>query len=165
MTIEDVQPECESGIVKPSELRAPNEFRRHLSMGAVWICVLVLSGFYVVLAAQAMGYGFEYDDAYHLNVVENLASGRGYVDDGVSYATTGSEFDPAVAAGPTLILPGALAWMISGGSIALVRLVLLAYFALYLVATAVLFARWGGRWAALAAAAAPSFFRSSLSTW
>ncbi len=120
----------------------------------IGFAVVVVVSYAVLIRAQ-FGYGLEYDEAYLLNVVRNIAEGHGFVDDGVSYFTSGEPFHPLISTGPTMLLPAALAWKISGGVIAVTRLVPVAFFILYLLSTGILFFRWRGRWAALCALAAP----------
>ena len=114
------------------------------------IATLVTAGLLIVVLRQ-FGYGLEYDEAYLLHVVKNLAEGRGYVDDGVSFQTSGAPFEPRISTGPTVLLPSAVMWWLSGGAIAVVRLIPLLYFGLLIAAVAWLFHRAGGAWAALAA--------------
>jgi hypothetical protein len=110
---------------------------------------------YAALIRGQLSYGLEYDESYLLGVVENIASGRGFIDDGVSYFSTGEPFQPNISTGPVMLLPSALVWMVSDGNLTLVRLVPIAFFLLYLAATTILFYRWRGRWAALAALVGP----------
>lgn len=119
------------------------------------VLAVVVALAYLALAWDQVHYGLEYDEAYLLTVVRNIAQGNGFVDDGVTFATSGTAFDPRISTGPVLLLPSAAVWALSGESLALTRLVPVAFFALLLAATAWLYARWGGRWAAVAAVAGP----------
>lgn len=116
---------------------------------------LIVGAAYVVLLWRQLHYGLEFDESYHLTVIRNLANGAGYIDDGVSFDTSGTQFAPTIAVGPTLLVPSALVWSATGGSLEATRLVPLAFFVAYLAAAFLLIRRWGGRWAAVAAMAAP----------
>ena len=122
---------------------------------AFWLFTGVVVAAYLVLIRSQLTYGLEYDESYLLRVAANIASGNGFVDDGVSFWTSATPFDPNISTGPVLLLPGAVVWKISSGSLALVRLVPICFFILFLVATATLFYRWRGRWAATAALVGP----------
>lgn len=110
---------------------------------------------YAALLRGQITYGLEYDESYLLEVIDSIASGNGFVDDGVSFFTSGLPFDPNISTGPVLLLPSALVWAISDGSVAATRLVPIAFFVVYLIASSVLFYRWRGRWAVLAALVGP----------
>ncbi len=116
------------------------------------LAALTALGLLLVVIRQ-FGYGMEYDEAYLLHVVKNLAEGRGYVDDGVSFWTSGAPFEPRISTGPTVLVPSAGVWWLTGGTIAAVRLVPLLYFGILLASTGWLFHRAGGAWTALAALA------------
>lgn len=110
---------------------------------------------YLALIWRQIHYGLEFDESYHLTVVRNLANGAGYTDDGVSFDTAGIAFAPTIAVGPTLLVPSAVAWKLSSGSLEITRLVPIAFLLVYLASAVLIFLRWGGRWAAVAAAAGP----------
>lgn len=116
-----------------------------------WAVAGVVCAAFAILIVRQLTYGLEYDESYLLRVASNVAAGAGFVDDGMSFYTTGRPFDPNISTGPTVLVPVAAVWALTDGSIALIRLVPLLYFALLLAATAWLLARYGGRWAALAA--------------
>lgn len=97
------------------------------------------------------GYGLEYDESYLLFVAARVAEGAGYVDDGISFSTSGAPWDPNISTGPTVLVPAALMWSLTDGSVTLTRLVPVLYFLLLVAAIALLFHRAGGRWVALAA--------------
>lgn len=122
---------------------------------AFWLFTGVVVAAYLVLIRSQLTYGLEYDESYLLRVAANIANGNGFLDDGVSFWTSGTPFDPNISSGPVLLLPGAVVWKVSSGSLELVRLVPICFFMLFLVATATLFYRWRGRWAATAALVGP----------
>jgi len=132
-----------------------DELIRAVGKAAFVLLAGIVTVSYAALLWRQLNYGLEYDESYLLVVIRNIASGGGYVDDGVSFFTTGEPFHPYISTGPTLLLPSALVWKITGGSLMATRLVPLAFFVVYLAATAGLFHQWRGRWAALAAVAAP----------
>ncbi len=72
---------------------------------------------YGALAWRQATYGLEYDESYLLGVVDSIASGTGFVDDGVSYFTAGTPFHPLISTGPVLLLPAALVWKVTGGDL------------------------------------------------
>lgn len=127
----------------------------HVCRVGYWLIAAVVTIAYGLLAWRQLHYGLEYDEAYLLRVISNIASGQGFVDDGVAFFTTGEPFHPYISTGPTLLLPSALVWKITDGSLLATRLVPLAFFAAYLAATVLLFLRWRGRWAVLAALIGP----------
>jgi hypothetical protein len=110
---------------------------------------------YGALLRGQFSYGLEYDESYLLRVIANIATGSGFVDDGVSFFSSGEPFHPFISTGPVMLLPSALVWIATDGNVAATRLVPIAFFLMYLVATSILFYRWRGRWAALAALAGP----------
>jgi len=123
-------------------------------IGFAALAVAIAAGYAVLLRGQ-FGYGLEYDESYLLHVIANIASGNGFVDDGVAYFTTGEPFHPFISTGPVMLLPSAFVWLVTDGNVAAARIVPMAFFSLFLVATAILFHRWRGPWAALAALAGP----------
>jgi hypothetical protein len=114
-----------------------------------------LGAAFVALLFQQFRYGIEYDEGSNLMVVKNFAEGRGYASTGLLPWTWSKEFDPGASTGPALLIPGAFAWWLSGGSIEIVRLVPLAYFVLLVLFLGLLFRRLLGDFAGLIAAAAP----------
>jgi hypothetical protein len=115
----------------------------------------VILAAYLVLIKGQLTYGLEYDESYLLSVAANIADGQGFIDDGVSFWTSGTPFDPNISTGPVLLVPGAIAWKISGGSLALIRLVPVCFFVLFMAATAFMYYRWRGRWVAAGALIGP----------
>ncbi|MBI1351536.1 MAG: hypothetical protein GC156_10490 [Actinomycetales bacterium] len=113
---------------------------------------LVAAGLLLTVLRQ-FGYGLEYDESYLLGVVRNLVAGRGYVDDGITFGTSGAPFEPRISTGPTVVLPAAGVWWLTDGAIEAVRIVPLLYFAVLLVSIAWLFLRAGGPWTSLGALA------------
>ncbi len=128
-----------------------------LSIETVAFCALLvlLVLAYVACLWDQLHYGLEYDESYLLNVADNISSGKGFIDDGVSFWTTGTPFDPNISTGPVLLLPTALLWAISDHSLTITRFVPIFFFLLYSAAIATLFYRWRGRWAALTALVGP----------
>jgi len=121
-----------------------------------FVCfAFVILAAYLALIKSQLTYGLEYDESYLLRVAANIADGRGFIDDGVSFWTSGTPFDPNISTGPALLVPGAMAWKISGGSLALTRLVPICFFVLFMAATAFMYYRWRGRWVTAAAVAGP----------
>jgi hypothetical protein len=129
--------------------------RRLSSATILFIAASSLVGIaYACLIWQQLRYGIEYDEGSNLTVVQNFASGRGYVSTGLNYGWL-KAFDPGASTGPTLLLPGALLWYLSGGVLWIVRLVPILYFLLYVGCLGWLFTSIAGRWAGLIAAASP----------
>lgn len=109
----------------------------------------------IALLWQQIRYGIEYDEGSNLTVVANFAEGRGYVSTGLMPWMWSKEFDPGASTGPVLLIPGALFWWLSGGSLEIVRLVPMAFFGLLMVSLGLLFRRLAGPRAGLIAAASP----------
>ncbi len=110
---------------------------------------------YASLIWSQLNYGLEYDESFILKVIQNIGNGSGFVGDGVSFWSTSRPYDPNISTGPVLLLPAALVWRLSEGSLAVTRLVPVCFFIVYLASIASIFYRWRGRWAALAALAGP----------
>ncbi|MBF4767924.1 hypothetical protein ISU10_09115 [Nocardioides agariphilus] len=115
---------------------------------------LMLLVVYAILCWRELGSGLEFDESYNLEVVRNLAEGRGYASNGSVQGTGLLLFDPFVSTGPALLVPAAAAWGLTG-SLAVTRLVPLAYFCLYLAASWILGRRLAGHVGGLAALASP----------
>jgi hypothetical protein len=129
--------------------------RRLPSATILFIAASALVGIaYACLVWQQLRYGLEYDESYNLTVVKNLAEGHGYATTGVAYGWL-KAFDPGASTGPALLMPGALLWTLSGGTLWIVRLVPILYFLLYVGSLGWLFTSIAGRWAGLIAAASP----------
>jgi hypothetical protein len=109
---------------------------------------------YGCLTWQQLRYGLEFDESYNLTVVKNFAEGHGYATTGIG-PVWHREFDPNASTGPTLLIPGALFWYLSSGTLWVVRLVPLVFFAVYLGSLGWLFTMVAGRWAGLIAISAP----------
>lgn len=75
-----------------------------------------------------------YDAAYNLQVVDSLVKGSGYATSGAVRGQGPWLFDPYISTGPTVLLPAALMWWLSGGSLVAVHLLMLVFFGLYIVA-------------------------------
>lgn len=99
------------------------------------LAVIVLA--YCLLTASQLRLPLEYDEAFNITVVENIAERFVYGTNG-AVTTFGQDigesvlFDPLITTGPTLLLPAALVWQISGGAIWATRLAPLAFFGVYL---------------------------------
>lgn len=111
---------------------------------------------YAGVLVQQVTYGLEFDESYNLTVVRNMSKGHGYASNsalfpGLAYKA----FDPFVSTGPVVLMPTALLWRLSDGSLWAIRLVPLGFFALYLVACWVVGRRISGRWGGLVAVLAP----------
>lgn len=106
-------------------LRAPD---------VVYALVVALVGVtYVALIASHLRLPLEYDEAFNITVVENFAERFFYGTNGAINPGAGPQlFDPLITTGPTLLLPAALAWRLSGGAIWATRLAPMAFFGLYL---------------------------------
>lgn len=119
---------------------------------------LVIAGLaaYIAVLIQQLGYGLEFDEAYNLTVVRNLANGYGYASNSAIFSGLERKaFDPFVSTGPALLMPAAVVWKLTGGTLWAVRLVPLAGFAVYLFAAWHLGKRISGRWGALLATLSP----------
>jgi len=75
-----------------------------------------------------------YDEAYNLQVVDSLVKGSGYATAGAVRGQGPWLFDPHISTGPTVLLPAALVWWLSGESLVAVHLLMLAFYGLYIVA-------------------------------
>ena len=116
--------------------------------------ILVLAT-YGALFLEQLRHGLEYDESYIMSVVRNLATGNGYTGDGISFYSTSQYFDPQISTGPTLLLPGVLAWWLSSGSVLALRLVALLFFVAFLVALNLLLNPRGNHWIRVAVMASP----------
>lgn len=75
---------------------------------AVWVAMTTAV---IVVVAAAFHAPFTYDEGYNLQVVKNLALGRGYASDGPFDSGTLSFFDPRISTGPTMLGPmGLIVW-------------------------------------------------------
>ena len=128
---------------------------RILANFAFLILTSVTGLVYASLIWSQLNYGLEYDESFMLNVIRNIGNGSGFVGDGVSFWSTSRPFDPNISTGPVVLLPAALVWKLSEGSLTVTRLVPVCFFIVYLASIASIFYRWRGRWAAVAALAGP----------
>ncbi len=109
-------------------MTSPGRSRRTLT-----VVLAVTLAAYAVLAVRQLGSGLEFDEAFNLTVVKNLASGHGYATNAPLGRSEGRKlFDPYISTGPALLVPAALVWRVTGGLLPAVRLVPLGYFALFL---------------------------------
>ncbi len=120
-----------------------------------WVLLIGALAAYLVLVLRQFGNGLEFDEAYNLTVSKNLADGVGYASNGARFAGGDKLFDPFVSTGPVVLVPTALLWAASGGTLAAVRLVPILFFLLYLFVSFRLGNLVAGRWAGLAALVAP----------
>ncbi len=120
-----------------------------------WLGAIVLSAAAAVLAWRGLHAPWVYDEAYNLQVVRNLAAGRGYATDGLLHGADGLEpFDFRISTGPVLLGPTALIVKLLGEGMMVYRLVPVGAW-LLLLALLALLGRWvAGRWGALAGPAA-----------
>lgn len=102
------------------------------------IAVLALTMVTITAFVQPLGF----DEAYNLQVVENIARGVGYASFGVLRGDGPWFFDPYVTTGPTVLLPLAFAWWATGGSIFIVRLLMVCILWLYVFALERLTSLW-----------------------
>ncbi len=65
-------------------------------IGFAALAVAIAAGYAILLRGQ-FSYGLEYDESYLLHVIANIASGNGFVDDGVAYFTSGEPFHPFIS--------------------------------------------------------------------
>lgn len=117
---------------------------------AAWLlCVAAVLVVYMLLYRRELLSGLEYDEAFNLEVVKNLAEGRGYASLGTHHAGVPVPFDALISTGPTFILPGAVIWHLTNGALWAVRLVPLAYFtlllwSLWMIGKQFYYSRWVG---------------------
>ncbi|MGO4604101.1 hypothetical protein [Terrabacter sp. 2YAF2] len=119
---------------------------------------LVVAGVlaYAGVVCQQLDYGLEYDEAYNLTVVRNLAEGHGYASNSAMFPGVDlKSFDPFVSTGPALLVPAAVVWRVTGGTLWAIRLVPLVAFAIYLLAAWLLGKRLTGRTGGLLAVLSP----------
>ena len=115
------------------------------------VLLLAVASWVAILCAKQLTYGLEFDESYLLGVASNLASGSGYVDDGVTFLSTSEPFSPVISTGPTVLIPVSLTWWIFDGDLLAVRITMLIFFGILLFSIWRLFGNLGGRWASLAA--------------
>ncbi len=125
--------------------------RDTLDAVAYVVLLLAVTSWVVILCAKQLTYGLEFDESYLLGVASNLASGAGYVDDGVTFLSTSEPFSPVISTGPTVLIPMSLTWWIFDGDLLAVRITMLIFFGILLFSIWRLFGNLGGRWASLAA--------------
>lgn len=90
--------------------------------------LLLCCGAIAVYFVRALVSPIDYDEAYNLQIVDMLSHGAGYASYGALRGDGPWRFDPNVTTGPVLLLPLALVWHITGGSVIAVR----AFLALFL---------------------------------
>jgi len=125
--------------------------RNTLETASYVVLLLAVTLWGVILCAKQLTYGLEFDESYLLGVASNLASGVGYVDDGVTFLSTSEPFSPVISTGPTVLIPVSLTWWIFDGDLISVRITMLIFFGILVYSIWQLFGNLGGRWASLAA--------------
>ncbi len=63
------------------------------------VLLLAVASWIAILCVKQLTYGLEFDESYLLGVANNLASGSGYVDDGVTFLSTSEPFSPVILFG------------------------------------------------------------------
>lgn len=111
---------------------------------------------YFLMAIGLMRLPLEYDEAFNMTVAKNLGNHFLYGTNGALGLLPETKlFDPLITTGPTLLVPSALVWFITQGSITAVRLVPFVFFLAYLVAIWLIPAgRWNS-WTRVMSIAAP----------
>jgi len=115
------------------------------------VLLLAVASWVAILCVKQLTYGLEFDESYLLGVANNLASGSGYVDDGVTFLSTSEPFSPVISTGPTVLIPVSLTWWIFDGDLLAIRFTMLIFFGILLFSVWRLFGNLSGRWASLAA--------------
>lgn len=109
------------------------------------LCLLLASLAGLAAASyRALFNPLEYDEAYNLQVVDTLARGGGYASYGALDGAGPRFFDSHITTGPAVLLPLALVWRVSDGSVAAVRAFMLAFPCLLVTGLHLLFRRPGG---------------------
>lgn len=109
-------------------------FTRLVSLGVAISSVLVA----LVLARWSLHEPFNYDEAYNLQVVVNLANGKGYASFGALRDGANWLFDPHITTGPVALVPLAVVWKLFDGSLESIRVFMMAFDALYIAGLLVL---------------------------
>lgn len=94
-----------------------------------------LSAFVLIsLGYHSLATPLGYDEAYNLQVVDNLIKGKGYASYGAIRGEGPWVFDPHVTTGPVILVPLAVSWWITGGSLLTIRMVMLLFSSTYILA-------------------------------
>lgn len=110
-----------------------NASGRSLAEDIAAIALLLAS----LIALVALGYRglflpIDYDEAYNLQVVDNLAKGLGYASYGSLRGDGQWLFDPFITTGPAILGPLGLVWHITGGSLLALRSFMFLFLPVYL---------------------------------
>lgn len=126
---------------------------------AFWVLAAALAVCHVLVAWQSLVVNRLWEDeAFNLTVPLNLLAGLGYTSDGTLSGSELTPFDPRISTGPTVLLPIAAVLATGADPVIGARLVPLLYWGLLLAGLWILGLRLAGRWAGLAAVAAPLVF-------
>ena len=121
-----------------------------------WLVAALVAGAHAIVLWQSLVVNRLWEDeAFNLTVPVNLLRGLGYSSDGALSGSTITPFDPRISTGPVVLVPIAAVLAFGADLVVSARLVPAAFFIALLIALALLGRRIGGRWAALAASAAP----------
>lgn len=105
----------------------------------------------------------EYDEAFNFTVVKNLAERWYYGSYGAVWGGgTSVPFDPYITTGPTVIVPTALIWAATNGTLWVARLVPVAFFGAYIGGVWMLAKRHVDRWQRLGMIGLPLAFISPI---
>lgn len=115
-----------------------------------WLLVALLS---IQLVVGTLHAGAVFDERYNLEVPTHLARTGAYATNGLLSGGGPTLFDPRISTGPTLLLPIAAIYTVTGPSLVAARLVATCFFVLLLVCISMLAHRSWGRWAGLVAVA------------
>ena len=118
---------------------------------SAWALLAVVAVVLVVVSAKTLHSPIDYDEGYNLQVVDNLAKGIGYASYGAIRDAKPWPFDPDITTGPAILMPMAVFWKLTGGSILAVRIFMIALFWAYLAGV---YRLWSGQGRPLLAAAA-----------
>lgn len=132
---------------------------RRLGRVPVWVywalLGLILASHVITAAAGFFVTRVWEDEGYNLTVPLNLIHGLGYSSDGILTTGRVDPFDVRISTGPVVLLPIA-AMLATGIDIVIgARIVMLGFYALAIGALFLAGRRYGGRWGALVAIAAP----------
>lgn len=92
-----------------------------------WLLIFCCAVLFFVLIYKSMHIPMDYDEAYNLQVVDSLSKGHGYASYGALRGTGPWIFDPHITTGPALLIPLAVIWSISDGSIFAVRAFMIGF--------------------------------------
>lgn len=126
--------------------------------------VTILQAYYVLNSLMFNRLGF--DSAMNLSVARNMGLGFGYSADSLFGSPEKSQFEVQISTGPTVLLPMALGFLTSTKGFLAARLVMVAWYFLFILGSWLLGKQLFGKWAALAGIAFPLFVNPFLdSSW